>query len=171
MICLLLFGCSHVPLGSMLKLSAFDENSFLSLNPHELRSRIEVDSPLKIDVHKTNLSLKLDSSSGDLLFDYPLKLLFVKDLPAEAHWLSPIPARTQYVLALSDEAIDNFTALQARMRVEQPKRYHLTIDTGFQNGAEEQSEAVLSVSIKLSAETDYITLLDRVSIDVKEEQL
>ncbi len=155
----------------MLKLSAFDENSFLSLNPHELRSRIEVDSPLKIDVHKTNLSLKLDSSSGDLLFDYPLKLLFVKDLPAEAHWLSPIPARTQYVLALSDEAIDNFTALQARMRVEQPKRYHLTIDTGFQNGAEEQSEAVLSVSIKLSAETDYITLLDRVSIDVKEEQL
>ncbi|NVK71980.1 MAG: hypothetical protein HWE24_00765 [Oceanospirillaceae bacterium] len=41
--CLLSVGCSSVPLDSMLKLSAFDESRFLSLNPHELRSRIEVD--------------------------------------------------------------------------------------------------------------------------------
>ena len=155
----------------MMVLGAFDESQFLSLDSGELKSRIEVDSPLKINVDKTNLSLKLDTSSGDLLFDYPLKLLLVKDLPAEAHWLSPIPARTQYVFALSDEAIKNFTALQARMRVEQPKRYHLTIDTEFQHGAEEQSEAVLSVSIKLSAKADYIILLDRQLVDVKEEKL
>ncbi len=109
MIFLLLFGCSHVPLGSMLKLSAFDENSFLSLNPHELRSRIQIDKPVEIDISKTALSLNLETSNGWLVFDYPLKVLSIKNIHQDDNnWFISAMEFTEYEFALSDEAVHNF---------------------------------------------------------------
>ena len=169
MICLLLLGCSHVPLGSMLKLSAFDENSFLSLNPHELRSRIQIDKPVEIDISKTALSLNLETSNGWLVFDYPLKVLSIKNIhKGDNNWFTSATEFTEYEFALSDEAVHNFQALQEKMQLEKPKSYRLNIDTELEKLPDDQDEIILSIFVRLSAESDYITLFDRESFDVEE---
>ena len=166
-ICFILSSCSTIPLGTMLKLSSFDENSFLALNPNELRTKIHVDKPLVINISKTKLSLILKTAKGESAFHYPLKLLSSKVLSAEKSWLGGIPERTEYTLALSPDAISAFENLQQTMRKDSPKVMDFSVFVAVAQRDKTTTEMVTSIFIKLQKKSDYIMLFDRAAVQFK----
>jgi len=163
---LFLVSCSSIPLGTMLQLSTFNENSFLSLNPEELKTKILVDMPAKIAVSKTKISLTLKTEKGDLAFNYPLTLISTKNLPKENGFFSSIPQRTEYLLVLSNEAIEDFRKVQNEMRTKSPKSVSFNVNFDFEEFPTKLAEVTFSIFLKLSKEDDFITLFDRGSLKV-----
>ncbi|MBB1311087.1 hypothetical protein H5162_16815 [Pseudoalteromonas sp. SR41-8] len=167
-ICLILFSCSSIPVGTMLKLSSLDGDSFLKLKPKELRTKIQIDKPMEIDVTKTKLSLELETSKGNIIFNFPLNVVYVKDILPEENWLTAIPERSEYELSLSEEAIKNFKNLQVKMKAEQPKRFSFNVDTDVENNPMNQEAITLSIFVRFSENSDYITLFDRASVKIED---
>jgi hypothetical protein len=163
-ICFALSSCANIPLGTMLKLSSFDESSFLALNPNDLRTKIHLDKPLEININKTELSLILKTSKGESIFNYPLKLISSKTIPTEKSWLNTIPERTEYNLVLSPDAISSFEKLQQTMSKESPKSMAFKVTVAIAQRDKATSEMVVSIFIKLQKNSDYITLFDRAPV-------
>lgn len=160
-----LTSCANIPLGTMLKLSSFDDDTFLALKPEDLNSKIHLDKPFTINLNKTSLSLILVTLDGEIKYDFPLKLKSKRTVQAENGWLSSIPERTEYIFVLSRKAIDSFIELQQAMRYKPTKNTRFIIKTRFNDTSTKPSNIYMSIFIKLDKD-DYITLIDRASVEV-----
>jgi len=149
----------------MLKFSSFDESSFFKLDPNELKAKIHIDKPLGINISETTLSLTLTTEIGEVIQSYPLKNYAVKTLPAESGWISSIAERTEYELVLTEEAIENFNILQHKMKTEKPTGFKFGVSAALKDRPQDQLEITLSIFVKLSDKSDYITLIDNASIE------
>ncbi|WP_095499027.1 hypothetical protein [Paraferrimonas haliotis] len=91
-----------------------------------------------------------------------------KGLPEEKGWLSSIPARTEYTLALSPEAIRDFYELQKSMHSETPKEINFSVETKFEPIDELPEETSMSIFLKLEKDSSFITLFDRAKLEFKQ---
>ena len=165
--CLILCSCTSIPIGTMLKFSSFDESSFLKLDPNELKAKIHIDKPIGINISETTLSLTLITEKGKVIQSYPLKKYAVKTLPAESGWISSIAERTEYELVLTEEAIENFNIIQLKMRTEKPTGFKFGVDAILKDVPQEMRDVTLSIFVKLSDNSDYITLIDNASLEIE----
>jgi len=151
----------------MLKFSSFDESSFLKLAPNELKAKIHIDKPLSINISETTLSLTLKTEEGEVIQSYPLKKYAVKTLPSESGWISSIAEKTEYELVLTEEAIDNFNSLKQKMRTKKTTDFKFKVRAALEGTFQEQQDVTLSIFVKLSDMSDYITLIDNATIEIE----
>jgi len=144
----------------MLEFRSFDEAKFVELDPKHLLTKIHVDKPAEIKPEST-------SSEEERSFKYNLVVISERTLPAESGWLSDTPARTEYVLGLSSEAVKEFTELQEFMTSDTPTGFDLHVNTGFKEPANEMKSITMSIFLKLYANEDYFTLIDRAELDIE----
>lgn len=164
---LLVVSCANIPLSTMLEFRSFDEAKFVELDPKHLLTKIHVDKPAEIKPESTWLTLGVSSSEEERSFKYNLEVISERTLPAESGWLSDTPARTEYVLGLSSEAVKEFTELQEFMTSDTPTGFDLHVNTGFKEPANEMKSITMSIFLKLYANEDYFTLIDRAELDIE----
>lgn len=75
--------------------------------------------------------------------------------------------RTEYILGLSADAIKEFTELQEFMGSASPTGFDLHVNTGFKEAANEMTSITMSIFLKLYADEDYFTLIDRAELDIE----
>ncbi len=166
---LLLCSCSSVPLGTMLELRSFSKDDFVTIQPEDLRAKIQLDEPVRADVASVALALELTTEKGIREFKFPLRLLREEKIAPVAGFFSTSAGKTEYTLKLSDEAIENFMATQQIIRDEKTGSLSFSVATGFEKLPNEITEIGLSVFLKLSEEKGFITLFDDAKLEIKHD--
>lgn len=159
-------GCANIPVATLFELSSFDENAFVALKPEDIRTKIQLDAPVEVNVAETRLSLQLETNKGERQFTYPLILVAETKLAEEETWFSSMPARTQYELALAPDGIKAFNAVQASIQLEKPTNFAFGVNAKLKEHSMINSEVVLTILLKLTTEKDYLTLIDRATFEV-----
>lgn len=166
---LFLCSCTSIPLGTMLEFRSFGKNDLIELDPEQIRAKLRVDEPVRMDTDEVKLSLQIETAEGVRLFNFPLTLLNENSIEAEDGWFSSSAAKTEYVLELSDEGVENFKATQMMLSSEESLGFNLQVNGGFEELPEDLEEVVLSIFLKLSDDRDYTTMLKNARLEISRE--
>lgn len=164
---LILSGCASVPFSTMLKLGAMDETDFASIHSIDIRAKIVVEVPVKVDVDKTQISIEVENTQGTIQHKFPLALISTAQIPAEDGFFSDTPARTEYILKFSETAIESFERIQASLLTEQKGQMSLSVGASFDDLPDSVEIIVFSIFLKLSETEAYITLFDEAEIELQ----
>lgn len=173
-ICIIIFSfiissCANIPIGTMIQLSTFDENSFLELNPQDLKTKIQIDQPVQLKDNQTKISISFNTSKGEKTYQYPVEVVSKKVIPSQKGFFISEPEKTEYEFVLSKEAVENVYELQRKLHNEQLKELSFSVDTKFKDIPANITDVTLSIFINLSQESNYITLIDRASVKINRD--
>ncbi|MFZ5841911.1 MAG: hypothetical protein ACOY3E_03340 [Pseudomonadota bacterium] len=172
LILLALFSaCTSIPLSTMWKMRNFDEQQFAELNGEEIRVRVRLPAPSKLNVAETSLESTLETEQGrhstqltleqESLRSYSVSegLLFKEDV-----------TYSEYVLRLSAGSLQRFATLQRLTPTRsQTQKSAFKITTDFTNLPEGLDSLQFSVDLQLKRDEGYFALLDKASISFKSE--
>lgn len=165
LITLLLQGCSNVPLSTMIKMSSFDEEDFIQLNPEELRVRVR--SNTKTNVIAAN-QLTYSYKDTEVYIDRYLSLekLEEEQVRAVKHWFKDDSVEHISWYQLDEEGIEQFRALQQHPVLQDKDRegtFELSVQTVYTEDSPMQF--LLSADLLLDPEDGYFTLFYDLEID------
>jgi hypothetical protein len=165
----LLSSCVSVPLATMLEFSSFGKDDFITIQPQDIRVRIQVDEPVLANVESAKLALELTNEKGIREFKFPLLLLREEKIAPVAGFFSTSAGKTEYALKLSDEAIQGFMATQQIIHDEQLSSIYFSVRTSLKPLPIEITEVRISIFLKLSEEKGFVTLFDDAKLEIKHE--
>lgn len=166
---LVLLGCSAIPLSTMLKMSSFDEQNFAELNGKDVRVRVRLPQPARLVVDKTELKTTLETQQGS----HSAQLTLIAESERTYHEMEgilfPEPvAYSEYVLRLSDDALQQFARLQTLAPARsQERKSSFSFTARFTDLQKDQDTVVFSVDLLLSPQDGYFTLLDNATLKFK----
>jgi|SRR5690554_338466 len=164
-----LVGCTSIPFSTMLKFNSMDKEDLINLQPELVRAKTQVDEPIEFDTDKTEMAVEIETPDGLVPYSFPLKLLAEKKLPKKEGFFSDIPAKNEYLFALSEEAIENFKRFQSSLDTEEQIAVSFSIKSGFKTPPQAVDKITLSVFLKLTEEQGFITMFDNATIKIKRE--
>ncbi|MCG7562470.1 hypothetical protein [Pseudoalteromonas sp. McH1-42] len=167
-VALFLFGCSSIPLSTMLKYRNFDEQSFAALNPSQIRSKIWLSEPFTLNMEKINLSLSLVNERGHSNFTFPLILVKRDKIAAQEGFFSSEPAKTEYTFRLSELAVNNFQKTQNLLSQKVHQKLSFSIGAGFNEEPEDGETVYISISLQLEDNEGYFTLINEAEVDFRQ---
>jgi len=162
-------GCSAVPLRTMWRLRNFSAQNVASIDPNELRARIilPVDMLLKSDGSHIVIELTDDKGHGDS-HKFPLEIIEREDI---TQGLFRKKSVTMSTLRLSPQAVSDFVRFQKGLQTKERKHRRASV---YVSSAFDRSEPLkndetpkpfeLSILLKLKANEDYFTLIDKAKI-------
>ncbi|AOE49387.1 hypothetical protein [Kangiella sediminilitoris] len=160
MLCLLVVGCSHIPLSTMLSMSTFDKKDFAELNARHIRAKIVTNISRGYVKDRTNLQVKLLTPSHKL--DKTLNLIVVKDtISSEESWFGDTTLKHSTVFKLSEEAIKDFQELQQSPLIQkrtEDGKFNFKVRWQFEGGAPDNF--TISADLLLDPEDGFFTLID-----------
>lgn len=164
-----LTACSSVPISTMLKLSSFDEQSLVSINPASIQAKITVNSFLNIDLVNTKLGLSLENSKGQLALLFPLEKLTLTQNSANDSFFSSSPANQTYLLQLSPDAIIDFNKLQSQLKISEKNTFGFSVAAKLKKQknltkAQKIEPLFMTIELKLNEDEAFFTLLDKAEI-------
>ncbi|KAF7786350.1 hypothetical protein PRUB_a0886 [Pseudoalteromonas rubra] len=165
-IVIFLFGCSSIPISTLLKYRNFDEQSFAALKPTQIRSKIWLSDPFTLNMEKINLSLSLANEKGLSNFTFPLVLEKRSRIAAQEGFFSTEPAKTEYTFRLSEVAVNNFQKTQNLLSHEVHQEISFSIGAGFNEEPEEGQTVYISISLQLEDKEGYFTLINDAEVDL-----
>lgn len=162
---LFLFGCSSIPISTMLKYRNFDEQSFAALDPFQIRSKITVSEPFTLKMEKIKLSLSLENEKGLRDFTFPLALEKRDSIAAQNGFFSSEPAKTEYTFKLSELAVNNFKETQNLLSQEAQGKASFSIGVGFNEEPQKAQSVYFSIALQLEEKDGYFTLIEETEVD------
>jgi hypothetical protein len=164
-----LTACSSVPLSTMLKLSSFDEQSLITIEPSNIRAKITVNKFVDIDLVNTKLGLNLDNSQGELALQFPLEKLTLINNSATKSFFSSSPASQTYLLQLSPAAIADFKKLQKQLKSSDKNTFGLSVAAKLNKqenltALQEQEKLFMTIELKLHKNEEFFTLIDNAEL-------
>ena len=163
---LVLTGCTSIPLSTMLEFRSFGKEKFLTLQPEHIEAKIEFDEPVRADVEQSRLAVKLTTEHDVRSYQFPLVLLSQQHIPAERGLFSQQPAKNQYRFRLSDEAVQNFHAVQEDTQRHDAIAFEFTVNSAMEPLPEHIDEVRLSLFLKLSEDSDFTTMFRNAKLKV-----
>lgn len=162
---LLIQGCSNVPLSTIIKMSSFDEEDFIQLNPEELRVRVR--SNTKTNVIAAN-QLTYSYKDTETYIDRYLSLekLEEEKVRTVEHWFKDDSVEHISWYKLDEEGIEQFRALQKHPVLQDKDRegtFELSVQTVYTEDSPMQF--LLSADLLLDPEDGYFTLFYDLEID------
>ena len=161
---LFLFGCSSIPISTMLKYRNFDEQSFTALDPSQIRSKITVSEPFTLKVEKIKLSLSLENEKGLRDFKFPLALEKRDNIAAQSGFFLSEPAKTEYTFKLSELAVNNFKETQNLLSQEAQGKASFSIGVGFNEEPQKAQSVYFSIALQLEEKDGYFTLIEETEV-------
>ncbi|WP_414830465.1 hypothetical protein [Alteromonas sp. H39] len=164
-IILFLYGCSSIPISTMLKYRNFDEQSFVILDPLQIRSKIRLSEPFTLKLEKINLSLSLENEKGLRHFTFPLVLEKRDKIAAQEGFFLSEPAKTEYTFKLSELAVNNFKETQNLLSQEAQGKVSFSIGAGFNEEPQKGQSVYISIALQLEEKDGYFTLIEDTEVD------
>ena len=161
-----LVGCASIPLGTLLEFRSFDEQDFIDINPSVIRAKIHLDQPVRIDPSQTLMTLRLETSKGVISDQFSLRLLAENTIPAEQGLFFDTAAKSEYLLALDDDALASFKRVQSEINNQQSGKFRLAVSTDLEGVPRSVDTIQFSIFIKLKEESNYITLVDEAELEI-----
>ena len=160
----LLQACSNIPVSTMMKMSGFDEDDFIKLNPEVIR--VKVRSNTKVNVLAAN-QLSYSYKGSEAYIDDCLSLILIKeDIRTVEHWFKDDSFEHIGWYQLDSEGIAKFKAMQQHPILQNKDRegtFELTIQTVYSDSSPNQFE--LSVDLLLDPKEGYFTMFEDLEID------
>ncbi|MDV6315322.1 hypothetical protein [Idiomarina sp. HP20-50] len=160
-------SCASIPLSTMLEFSSFNKGDFLSIDPEEIRAKIQVNDPTKVNTDTVRMTLELDTSKGTVLKKFPLVLLANNNIPPDDGLFFSSPGKSEYILELSDKAVENFKSTQLIMSNKESGKFTFAVNSGLQQVPDSAKKVVLSIYLKLSAERGYVALFEDAELEIE----
>jgi hypothetical protein len=166
---LILGGCSAVPLRTLWRLRNFSVQDVAYIDPNELRARIilPVEMTLKPDSSKIVIQLTDDKGHGDS-YKFPIKIIEREEITQGLFRKKHVAVST---LRLSPQAVSNFVRFQQELRTEERKhgRASVYVSSAFDRSEPLEDDETpkpfeLSILLKLKADEDYFTLIDKAKV-------
>ena len=163
---LVLTSCTSIPLSTMLEFRSFSKEEFLTLQPDHIEAKIQFDEPVRADVEQTRLAVMLTTENNVRSYQFPLVLLSEQHIPSERGLFSQQPAKNQYSFRLSNEAVQNFRAVQDDVQRHESLDFEFTVNASMESLPEQVDEVRLSVYLKLSEDSEFITMFRNAKLKV-----
>ena len=161
-------GCASIPVSTMFRFMNFDKQDFDALNVSEIRARVSLSQPATIKAESARMALELGSEQGVRQFSFPLVLVSEKVLAGQDGFFTSLPDRTEYTFTLSDEAQENFQAVQ-RTSLNEGTKSGFSVGVGFDNFPTDNTVVRLWIALQLSEEDGYFTLIDDAPVEIDKE--
>lgn len=168
---LFLSACSSVPLATMMHFSDAKPDDFFTVDPKGILVKVSINSMVNFDpTHSINLSASIKDSAGEITIAFPLELVDKITQVAVEGFFNNSPAIDIYTLKLSPKAITNLKVLHKEKSSGIKKRVGLTAGASFSkctgsNDVEIDENTVLSVALKLTQNSEFITLIDNWKVE------
>ena len=162
----ILAGCSSVPLGTMWRMRNFSIQDVAAIDPNELRARIiSPDFVPKEEGSRLDIGF-LDNDSNDV-YAFPLEIIDRKE-ETKGMFRKRVIRTTTF--KLTPEAVDAFVRFRKLIRTDERKhrKAQINVSSAFEPIEMKEKPKVLEISIllKLKAEEDYLTLINKARIDL-----
>jgi hypothetical protein len=176
---LFLTACSSIPLTTMMHFSNAKPDDFFTVDPKGILVKVSINSTVNFDpTHSINLSASIKDSTGQRTIEFPLELVDKTTKAAVEGFFVNSPAIAIYTLRLSSKAIANLKILHLERTSGLKKRVGLTAGVNFSNGKGKDNNyvnnndggiaenTVLSVALRLTEQSDFITLIDNWKVEI-----
>ena len=174
---LIFSGCSAVPLRTMWRMRNFSVQNVASIDPNELRARIilPVDMTLKPDSSLIVIGLTDDKDQSES-YKFPLEIIEREEITQGLFRKKHVAMST---LRLSRLAVSDFMRFQKELQKQESKhgRASVHVSSAFDRSEPSEEEEAskpfeLSILLKLKAEEDYFTLIDKAKVvpNIKSKQ-
>ncbi len=166
---LILGGCSAVPLRTLWRMRNFSAQNVASIDPNELRARIILPVDMLLKSGSSHIVIKLtdDKGHGDS-YKFPLEIIERKEITQGRFRKKHV---AQSTLRLSSQAVSDFVQFQKGLRTKERKHGRASVYVSFDFDRSEPLEEgetpkpfELSILLKLKADEDYFTLIDKAKI-------
>ncbi len=166
---LILGGCSVVPLRTMWRMRNFSVKNVASIDPNELRARIILPVDMLLKSSSTNFVIGLTDDKGHSdSYKFPLEIIEREEITQGRFRKKSVMMST---FRLSPQAVSDFVRFQKGLRTKERKhgRASVSVSSAFDESepfkkAQTQKPFELSILLKLNAEEDYFTLIDKAKI-------
>jgi len=171
---LLLTACSSIPLATKIHFSDAKPEDFFTVDPKGILVKVSINSAVIFDpTHSINLSASIKDSAGERTIAFPLEVVDKKTQAAVNGFFNNRPAINVYLLRLAPRALANLEILGQERMSGINKRVGLTAGVNFSKGpgndinsdTEIDENTVLSVALKLTAQDEFITLIDNWKVE------
>lgn len=166
----LLASCASIPLATLMQFSGFDAEAFQNVNPNELRAKIRIDEPANVKTESVDLNFSLSDNKGIRAFTFPLTLLEQNHISADTGLFFSSPAKTEYVFKLASSAIESFEEVQGLVAANSGGSFKLSVSSEFEHLPDSVNEITVSIFLKLTEPSDYVTLVDEATIAIERDK-
>ena len=166
---LILGGCSAVPLRTMWRMRNFSAQNVASIEPNEVRAKIilPVDMPLKSGASNIVIGLTDDKGHSNS-YKFPLEIIAQEEITQGRFRKKSVMMST---LRLSLQAVSDFVQFQKELQTKERKHGGASVHVSFDfdrseplKDDETPKPFELSILLKLKADEDYLTLIDKAKI-------
>jgi hypothetical protein len=166
---LIFSGCTAVPLRTMWRMRNFSAQNVVSIDPNELRAKIilPVDMLLKSDGCNIVIGLTDDKGHSDP-YKFNLEIIGREEITQGLFRKKSVMIST---LRLSPRAVSEFVQFQKELQTKEGEHGRASVYVSFDFDSSEPLKEVetpkpfeLSILLKLKADEDYFTLIDKAKI-------
>jgi len=170
-------GCSAVPLRTMWRLRNFSAQDVAAIDPNELRARIILPADMLLKPDSSNIVIGFTDDKGQNdSYKFPLEIIERKEITQGLFRKKHVVMST---LGLSRPAVSDFVRFQKDLQTKELKlgRASVHVSSAFDRSEPFEKGEIpkpfeLSILLKLKAEEDYFTLIDKAKVvpNIKSEQ-
>ncbi len=165
--CLLaIASCSSVPISTLLKFSRMESTEISAIAPEQVRVRLTMDEPIRLAKKSVRLQIKLafsDQPTQD--FEFNLAAVSEEKKLESSGWFQSDKKRNQYEFRLNRLAQLEFSNFQ-KLLGEQSKIEHYYWTVFYYLVPHNETDAMIDVELKLSAQEDYFYLLQGAKVEI-----
>ena len=161
----LLQACSNIPISTMIKMSSFDEDDFIQLNPEELRVRVRSNTETNV-IASNQLTYSYKDTETYIDRYLSLEKLEEEKVRTVKHWFKDDTVEHISWYKLDEEGVEQFRALQQHPVLQDKDRegtFELSVQTVYTEDSPMQF--LLSADLLLDPEDGYFTLFYDLEID------
>ena len=157
---LALAGCASVPLSTMVRMSTFDPQDFVALDPEVLRVRVTLPRDFALDAGSSWLGVELNSPAGVHSGEFKLAQEASQPSLVSAGLFAGETPATAYTLKLADASRAEFRRLQAFVAQGKPEDVTIRVVPILSSYPPDVPSTRVWIDLRLTQAQGYFTLLD-----------
>jgi hypothetical protein len=162
-----LAGCMSVPLSTIVRMSTFDEQDFLALDPDVVRVRIKLPQGFDLNPATSSLQVKLTSEAGDHFGEFKLQQVTSGRVQLANGIFAGDASGTEYTLKLAQQSKKEFRDLQGFVKKGRPGEVVLGVAPRLSSFPPTAETVNVWIDLLLSQGQGFFTLLDGAEVPME----
>ena len=157
---IIMSSCSSVPLSTIARMSSFDSQDFVNLNPDDLRVIVVLPSEFTLDTKTSWMGVDISSSAGMHQGVFELREESVRSEETSKGFFSEPEEITSYLLSLTPASKVKFNSLQVFVSKAVAEDVAIRVVPKLASRPENATSVNVSIELQLSQEQGFFTLVD-----------
>ncbi|GLP98121.1 hypothetical protein [Paraferrimonas sedimenticola] len=151
----LMTGCSSLSIPQFFSEQSLSKQEFSELNPEQLSVKLVLEDSASLVVEDLKLTLNYQSTSQPQTHKFPLLVATTRSLSAEDGWIMVMPARTEYLLLLTPEGVEQLASLQQNLNGEDADEFQMKVAANLNLLDIDRGQACLQSYVRLNDFDEY----------------